>query len=63
MASYDEKEIARVFGRIPCMGCNNWQADMVRAKVLAFLVAHWDGSKASSRHRPKTCERFAAGDP
>jgi len=39
MVLYDEKEIARVFARIPCLGCSNWQADAVRAKVLAFLVA------------------------
>ena len=44
MATYDHAEIARVFARFGgCMGCTDWRADMVRAKIGAFLLAHWDG--------------------
>jgi hypothetical protein len=43
MATYDHNEISRVFGRLGgCMGCTDWRADMVRARIGAFLVAHWD---------------------
>ena len=40
---YDEAEISRAYTRICCMSCSDWRADAVRAKVAAFLIAHWDG--------------------
>jgi hypothetical protein len=42
MARYDEKEINAAFTRIRCLGCSNWRADSVRAKIAMFLIAHWD---------------------
>jgi len=45
MIPYDEREIAQVFARIPCIKCDSWHAGVVMAKVLAFLVAHWDGER------------------
>ena len=63
MIPYDEREIAQVFARIPCIKCDSWHAGVVMAKVLAFWSPIGMGSGTSSRHRPKTCERFVAGDP
>ena len=43
MARYDHAEINTAFTRIPCMSCGDWRSDSVKAKVAAFLIAHWDG--------------------
>ena len=63
MVLYDEKEIARVFARIPCLGCSNWQADAVRAKVLAFLVAHWDGEQGVKPPSPEDLRKVCCRGP
>jgi hypothetical protein len=43
MIPYDEREIAQVAARIPCVKCKDWHARVVMEKVLAFLVARWEG--------------------
>jgi len=51
MIPYDEREIAQVFARIPCIKCDSWHAGVVMAKVLAFWSPIGMGSGTSSRHR------------
>jgi hypothetical protein len=43
MTLYDEREIAQVAARIPCVKCKDWRARVVMEKVFAFLVARWEG--------------------
>jgi hypothetical protein len=45
MISYDEREIAYVFERIPCIKCDSVHARVVMEKVLAFVAAHWEGQR------------------
>jgi hypothetical protein len=42
-ALYDEREIAQVAARFPCMKCESVHARVVMEKVFAFLVARWEG--------------------
>ena len=63
MIPYDEREIAQVFARIPCIKCDSWHAGVVMAKVLAFVAAHWEGQRNVKPPSPEDLRKVCCRGP